>query len=149
MNEKYLPFKSYADLYSKCELIIKLFDDFNLKQRRLFEDNNIKATPLNFGHIINMADLNTDQKLALNKVAGEKFKTVITQTFSIKNEDNCKQLLHEILDLLIILEEYMSNRADVEGDSEHLKPNEEMELQSELLAYIEKIENLIKKNETA
>lgn len=58
-------------------------------------------------------------------------------------------ILHETLDLLIILEEYMSNRADVEGDSEHLKPNEEMKLQSELLASIEKIENVIKKNEIA
>ena len=44
----------------------------------------------------------------------------------------------------------MSNRADTEyGDYGQPTPNEEMNLQSELLASIEKIENVLKKNELA
>jgi hypothetical protein len=58
---------------------------------------------------------------------------------------DCRHVLHETLDMLIVLEEYMSNRADVEdGDYGQPKPNEEMKLQSELLASIEKIEKVIK-----
>jgi hypothetical protein len=54
---------------------------------------------------------------------------------SIKN----RQIKDEAIDLLTCIWEYMDNRADVEGDSEHLKPNEEMKFKTQIDELLEKL----------
>lgn len=50
-----------------------------------------------------------------------------------------EELKPEIIDLLISLLEYMDSRSDVEGDSEHLRPNEEMSFKTQIDELLEKI----------
>lgn len=48
-------------------------------------------------------------------------------------------LKDQTVDLLTSLWEYMDNRADVEGDSEHLRPNEEMRFKTQIDELLEKL----------
>ncbi|HEY5391438.1 MAG TPA: hypothetical protein VIJ57_04945 [Hanamia sp.] len=45
----------------------------------------------------------------------------------------------ETIDLLTSLWEYMDSRSDVEGDSEHLRPNQEMNLRTQIDELLEKL----------
>lgn len=54
---------------------------------------------------------------------------------SIKN----RKLKDESIDLLTSIWEYMDSRADVEGDSEHLRPNEEMSFKTQIDELLEKL----------
>ena len=54
---------------------------------------------------------------------------------SIKN----RKLKDESIDLLTSIWEYMDSRADVEGDSEHLRPNEEMSFKTQIDKLLEKL----------
>jgi hypothetical protein len=50
-----------------------------------------------------------------------------------------QSIKNETIDLLTSLWEYMDNRADVEGDSEHLRPNEEMKFKTQIDELLEKL----------
>ena len=69
-------------------------------------------------------------------------------TKSIKNEKPyvyrhyskpVNSLKDQTIDLLTSLWEYMDSRADVEGDSEHLRPNEEMSFKTQIDELLEKL----------
>ena len=80
------------------------------------------------------ADYTVFSKSLIVKVAGVK-----PYTYRHYSKPKVNDLKGQAINLLTSIWEYMDNKADDEGDSEHLRPNEEMWFKTQIDELLEKL----------